>query len=266
LLAAALLSAQLPAPSMTPTPMQPGSVPLVISETGATTKTWTESGTDQTQTRFLPDASTPSARPGLLPRLRQCLSGVFRNGNASAPAQFTPEPGPMPGEVIVGEPHVAYSNPPVPGEMIQSPASTSVQSLPPGGTILPAQPDIRFQEPPISKLPAISTTAQPRWNLTLNLRFQNKVSHAPDFSSVTGQLFYLPDHSGTWVLRFDGVQGMDAHGGHLILCTGADLKDLRAGDLVTVHGTILNDQGAVQALGATLYRADQVQLVERGRL
>ena len=96
----------------------------------------------------------------------------------------------------------------------------------------------------------------------LHRRYESRVSHAPDYSWVTGQLFYVHADGGLWILRYAPLSTEDANGGSVVLARDLHMDTYREGDLVTVHGQILNEH-ASKFLGGPLYRAQSIQLVER---
>jgi hypothetical protein len=103
-------------------------------------------------------------------------------------------------------------------------------------------------------------TAQPG---VIHPRYVTKIGHAPDFSSVTGQLMYLHIDGGVWVLRYASFESEDRFGGSVVLAASASMHNFREGDLVTVRGEILNEGRASRYLGGPLYRASTVEMMDR---
>jgi hypothetical protein len=97
--------------------------------------------------------------------------------------------------------------------------------------------------------------------------YLHKVANADDYSWVTGQLFYIHVHAdqGLWFVRYAPVDKEDRYGGSVVLASAASMANFREGDLVTVHGEILNQGRASRYLGGPLYRALAVELRERSR-
>jgi hypothetical protein len=97
--------------------------------------------------------------------------------------------------------------------------------------------------------------------------YLDKVANAEDYSWVTGQLFYIHIHAdqGLWVVRYAPVDKEDRYGGSVVLAPAADMSGVQEGDLVTVHGEILNQGRATRFLGGPLYRALDVELKARNR-
>ena len=97
----------------------------------------------------------------------------------------------------------------------------------------------------------------------LNRRYESRVDRAPDYSWITGQLFFVHADGGLWVLRYAPLDTEDRNGGGVILARDRSMDSYREGDLVTVRGEILQER-ASRYLGAPLYRTSSILLVERG--
>jgi hypothetical protein len=81
---------------------------------------------------------------------------------------------------------------------------------------------------------------------------------------VTGQLFYIhAAGQGFWVVRYAPVDQEDKYGGSVVLAGAANMQNFREGDLICVHGEVLNEGKATKYLGGPLYRALTVDMVER---
>jgi hypothetical protein len=96
----------------------------------------------------------------------------------------------------------------------------------------------------------------------LSRRYEARVDRAEDYSWITGQLFYVHADGGLWVVRYAPVGQEDHNGGGVILARNRGMDSYQEGDLVTVRGEILNERGS-RCLGAPLYRANVIQLVDR---
>jgi len=96
----------------------------------------------------------------------------------------------------------------------------------------------------------------------LSRRYENRVSSAADYSSVTGQLFFVHADGGLWVLRYAPLWKEDTNGGSFVLARGTAMDSYREGDLVTVQGEILSQKSSV-FLGGPLYRMSSINLVDR---
>ena len=91
-----------------------------------------------------------------------------------------------------------------------------------------------------------------------------RLGNAEDYSWVTGQLFYIhAGGEGIWVLRYAPLDREDRYGGGMVLAEAVSMSKLREGDLVTIHGDVLNEGRASKYLGGPLYRVQSVQLIDR---
>lgn len=118
------------------------------------------------------------------------------------------------------------------------------------------------QEPPLagSKAAAASPAPEP----VLRASYVPKIGAAEDYSWVTGQLLYLhAAGQGFWVVRYAPVDQEDRYGGSVVLAGATNMRNFREGDLVCVHGEVLNDGRATKYLGGPLYRAESLQMIER---
>jgi hypothetical protein len=96
----------------------------------------------------------------------------------------------------------------------------------------------------------------------LDRRYETRVGRAADYSWVTGQLFFVHTDGGLWVLRYAPLGKEDANSGSVILARDRQMDSYREGDLVKVHGEILNPQGPV-FLGGPQYRVQSIELIDR---
>jgi len=162
-------------------------------------------------------------------------------------------------------------------------AAGTVTSGLPAGTTMPKVEPIPAPKEPAKKMPsdkpmkqvqAITPTLEvaPPATLTvesetkspfeLHRRYEQRVGHAPDYSWLTGQLFYVHADGGLWVLRYAPLWKEDPNGGSMVLARDVHMDTYKEGDLVTVHGEILNRHSSV-FLGGPLYRAQSIELVDR---
>jgi hypothetical protein len=151
------------------------------------------------------------------------------------------------------------------------------------GTIVPKAEPIAPPKEPAKKMPVDKPMKQveaitpalevaPKATLTvesetkspfeLHRRYEQRVGHAPDYSWLTGQLFYVHADGGLWVLRYAPLWQEDANGGSMVLARDIRMDTYKEGDLVTVHGEILSQHSSV-FLGGPLYRAQAIELVDR---
>jgi hypothetical protein len=130
-------------------------------------------------------------------------------------------------------------------------------ALPVLASTIPVQP--RSEIRPVS-------TNQPRPAMEIKKEYLDKVGHADDYSWLTGELFYIHIHvdQGLWVVRYAPVDREDRYGGSVVLAPVTSMAGFREGDLVTIHGEILNQGRASRYLGGPLYRGLAVELKQPG--
>ncbi len=124
---------------------------------------------------------------------------------------------------------------------------------PPLMTLLPAP-----KEPTV-----ITTSAKSSSPSELKPEYAKKVANAEDYTWVTGQLYYVNTDGGLWVVRYAPVDKEDRFGGSVVLAAAVNMDGFRDGDLVTVHGEVLNTGRASKHLGGALYRTTSAELIER---
>lgn len=116
---------------------------------------------------------------------------------------------------------------------------------------------------PQASTPYLAAPAETKSPFELNRRYEMRVTRAPDYSWMTGQLFYVHADGGLWVLRYAPLWKEDPNGGSVVLARDLRMDSYREGDLVTVHGEILSQNRGSMFLGGPLYRASSIELVER---
>ena len=159
----------------------------------------------------------------------------------------------------VGAPVTSPAMPPA-GEPVKPPKDLNPgKKLPTGGK--EAKAPAAFEVAPASA----TTTEQETHNpFELDRRYQARVDRAADYSWLTGQLFFVHADGGLWVLRYASLSTDDTNGGGVVLARDLPMDGYHEGDLVKVHGEVLNQRGSAY-LGAPLYRATSIDLVERAR-
>ena len=93
-------------------------------------------------------------------------------------------------------------------------------------------------------------------------RYEQRVSHASDYSRLTGQLSFVHADGGLWVLRYAPLAEEDRNGGSVILARDRMMNNYREGDLVTIEGQVISEKGSAR-LGGPLYRVQAISLVDR---
>ncbi len=163
----------------------------------------------------------------------------------------------------------AYSAPataapaaPAAGEHVKPPKDLDPgKKLPEGGKEKEVRAPAAFDVSPVSTTTIEKESKSP---FDLDRRYENRVERAADYSRLTGQLFFVHADGGLWVLRYASLSNEDANGGGVVLARDRQMDSYREGDLVTVHGEILNQRGS-RFLGAPLYQASAIELVERAK-
>jgi hypothetical protein len=93
--------------------------------------------------------------------------------------------------------------------------------------------------------------------------YVKRTAIADDGSWVVGQLFYVHEDGGTWILRYAPLSREDKYGGEVVLAHGLDMKEFREGDLAYVTGEFLKEGRASKYVGGPLYRPFSIKLNER---
>jgi hypothetical protein len=122
--------------------------------------------------------------------------------------------------------------------------------------------------PSAAVIPQVTTvtTQQPNFeapNLTVAKKYEDRVGHERDYSWVTGHLFYIHADGGRWVVRYALPDEVDKFGGSIVLAPGVEMRNYREGDLVCVHGDVLDEGRTSRSLGGPLYRVNVISLVDR---
>jgi hypothetical protein len=119
--------------------------------------------------------------------------------------------------------------------------------------------------PPAKPMPAVKTVdiRRPSPSTEINKEYLDRVGNAPDYSWVTGELFYIHADKGLWVVRYAPVDREDRYGGSVVLAPATSMDAFQEGDLVTVQGEMLYEGRASKYLGGPLYRSLGVSLVDR---
>jgi hypothetical protein len=115
--------------------------------------------------------------------------------------------------------------------------------------------------PPATVAPVTTVVHRPA--LSFSRAPEDNVGHEHDYSWVTGHLAYVRTAGGRWVLRYASLGEVDRYGGSVVLAPTVEMKNFREGDLVRVHGEILDEGRALPSLGGPLYRVNAIFMVER---
>lgn len=201
----------------------------------------------------------PCCDTGHQPRRGGLFSRMFSKKSADCGceatiATTTVAPHPMPSPSITTPIEMVPVAPKA--EPIKKPVEDKSKPAAPGKTTL-MPPAIELA--PASSKEIVTETQHP---FELSRRYESRVDRASDYSWITGQLFYVHADGGLWVLRYAPLSQEDLHGGGVILARNRQMDSYREGDLVTVKGEILQERASIY-LGAPLYRATQIELIDR---
>ena len=146
------------------------------------------------------------------------------------------------------------------GEPIKAPKDATA----PGNKLPSGKPQTQLQPGTLEVTPTSSKTIETETKnpFELDRRYESRVGRAADYGWLTGQLFYVHADGGLWVLRYAPLWKEDPNGGSVILARDRQMDSYREGDLVKVHGEILNQKGSI-FLGGPLYRAESIELIDR---
>jgi hypothetical protein len=193
-------------------------------------------------------------RRGLFARIGDWLGGVFGRNRQSAPS-YDGNPQIINGRKLNGpiiqQQPLNTVEPPMPG------AGKVSTGVPPQGAMAPAAAAAIAQ---VSHGPGGASL-----DLPVAEKFKHKIGHEADHSWVSGQLYRLEGgNGGLWVVRYATAEERDAHGGSVLLAPAIDMRNFRDGDLVSVRGQILNGGRHSEQIACPVYRAEDVNLLERG--
>jgi hypothetical protein len=133
--------------------------------------------------------------------------------------------------------------------------------FPPSPQPLPSEYAAPAFASPEDSAPTVITAQKPA--IEVSKPNENKVGAAEDYSWITGQLFYVHAAGGFWVLRYAAVGQVDRYGGSVVLAPGVEMKNFREGDVVCVHGQVLNEGRTFPHLGGAFYRPISIEMIER---
>jgi len=164
------------------------------------------------------------------------------------PGMAAPSAGPAPEQI--GKPKDTGKDTGKGGEGGEPMPPKKTSAMPPAVELAPATTNVSETE-----------TQHP---FELSRRYEVRVERATDYSRITGQLFFVHADGGLWVLRYAPLGQEDPYGGGVILARNRQMDGYRDGDLVTIRGEILNEKASAK-MGAPLYRAQSIELIERGQ-
>jgi hypothetical protein len=147
------------------------------------------------------------------------------------------------------------------------------------GVIIQQQPlpGVNTNEPPLAvpnkvsalgRAPIAQVAHEPArggLDLPVSDRFRDRVGHEGDYSWITGQLYRIDaGNTPLWILRYATKEMQDQHGGTVLLASAVNMSNFREGDLVSVRGEVLNGGRHSEQIASPVYRASDVNLIERG--
>jgi len=136
------------------------------------------------------------------------------------------------------------------------PADKAADKLPLG------EPKVGSVTPDLTPTNSKGAETENKSPFELSRRYETRVERAPDNSWITGQLFFVHADGGLWVLRYAPLGQEDPNGGAVVLARNRQMDSYREGDLVKVHGDLLNMKGSSH-LGAPLFRVTSIELIDR---
>jgi hypothetical protein len=138
------------------------------------------------------------------------------------------------------------------------------KKMPPGGdNPAPVGAAPRSVTPPSLEIAPKTDDVEVKSPFELSRRYEAPVQRAPDYSWLTGQLYFVHADGGLWLLRYAPLSEEDPNGGSVILARGLPMDSYREGDLVLVEGEIINQKRSSIFLGAPQYRARSIELIDR---
>jgi hypothetical protein len=140
------------------------------------------------------------------------------------------------------------------GEPIKAPKDGDSKQLPKG--------DKETALPMPTNITPVSAGTETKSPFELSPRYESRAGHAPDYSWLTGQLFYVHADGGLWVLRYAPLSTEDSNGGGVVLARDLRMDSYRDGDFVTIHGQLLGQKSSI-FLGGPLYQGKSIELIER---
>lgn len=275
LLAAALLTGQTVDSNGKTCPCNKAAQGTIVAQPEYTSETrwtsWRNSSSSTTTTQTWRSTNEPSRGP--LSRIRT----LFGRGDNATVKTETIQPSSNGGTVVVQPASQATdvyrrlptsSEPPLGNAPVNTPKRVEPASQKPAQFAPPTEKPLTIEVEPIEfrpagmtkeahaaeVIPAVTNAMPSNRPNSISPRFVNKVGQPGDYSWITGQ---LEIRGGQYILHYATPETVDRHGGSVVLTTDASMSNLRNGDLVSAHGSV------VQHGRTTTYRAQSVDLVER---
>jgi hypothetical protein len=119
------------------------------------------------------------------------------------------------------------------------------------------------QSAPVQPAPVATIVHRPALDFEVRKAPEELMGHEHDYSWACGYLAYVRTAGGRWVLRYAPLGQLDRYGGSLVLAPTVEMKNFREGDLVRVHGEVLDQGRPLPSLGGAHYRVSAIFMVDR---
>jgi hypothetical protein len=108
-------------------------------------------------------------------------------------------------------------------------------------------------------MPAQTASGQ-KPNYQLSAEDAKRVGHEQDYSWITGR---LGRDGGRWVIRYAAPDEVERFGGSLPLAFKSNLAQMADGDLVCLHGQVINVGRSQMSPAGTVYQVNELNVIER---
>jgi hypothetical protein len=124
---------------------------------------------------------------------------------------------------------------------------------------VPAPPrPVRQNQPARENQPTLVTVSN-----VVQQRYADRIGHEDDYSWITGELYHVNADGGHWVVRYATANTQDKFHGNVVLPPDVNMRNFRAGDLVSIHGEILNNGFPSRIGEAPYYKVNSIDVIER---
>ena len=127
------------------------------------------------------------------------------------------------------------------------------------GTVVAEKPKVDTL-PPVTAIPPMMGEDRPAPRRSFaDITARPEFAHAPDYSSLTGELSFVPQKN-QWRLRYTSIDDEDKYGGGVTLDASQQMKGFNTGDLVCVEGRIVDAESREVS---PLYRVKEIVAVKK---
>ncbi len=124
---------------------------------------------------------------------------------------------------------------PAPAPLPETPTTVA----PPKPVLTPPPADALKTDDTV-RIPPVAGTAYKATRRSFpDITARAEFGRSPDYCVLTGELSFIPQKK-QWRLRFASIDEEDRYGGSVTLDAGREMHEFRSGDLVTVHGEMVN--------------------------